>query len=263
MNVQSVASELIDSDNFNTVVSTGNVITNDDGDGQTITVTAVDGEPVNGSTPITGDYGILVIGSDGAYSYTPNEDASGIDQTDDFVYTINDGNGNTDTATLSIAINSDGQAPAAGRMSFSSFTLADDTDDAIELPDISLITSSEGLDILSFEGSDQVVSLADLIQPDVIDISGIGANTLTVQAADIANSGVSTPIYIKGDGDDTVDLGGIGADLNDKDESGNPSTWIDTGNDVTDTAGQQYNVWQLDNDITTQVYIDIDVTNVI
>ena len=143
-----------------------------------------------------------------------------------------------------------------------SFIFADDSsDDTIELPDTSLTFSSEGLDVLSFEGADQVISLADLMQPetlDIIDISGLGANTLNVAAEDI-----SSTLYIKGDSDDTVDLGGAGDDLSDTDGASNPSSWIDTGVDVTDTSGQAYNVWQLDNDISTQIYIDTNITNVI
>ena len=121
--------------------------------------------------------------------------------------------------------------------------------------------SDEGLDVLSFESADQVISLADLIQPetlDIIDISGLGANTLNVAAEDM-----SSTLYIKGDSDDTVDLGGAGDDLSDTDGAGNPSSWIDTGVDVTDTGGHAYNVWQLDNDISTQMYIDTNITNVI
>ena len=238
----------------------GNVIDNDDGIGQSITVTAVNGDPINGSTTIDGDYGTLVIDSNGDYTYTPFKNNSVIGQTDDFDYTINDGNGNTDTAALSIAINSDGAS--AGRVSASSFTLADDST-SIDLPDTSLSISDEGLDVLSFDSADQIINLSDIFEVDVIDLSGIGANTLTVQAADIANSGTSDPIYIRGDSDDTVDLGKVGADLNDTDGSGNAATWINTQTTTSDADGQQYNVWALSTDSATQVNIDVDITNVI
>ncbi|WP_201550838.1 beta strand repeat-containing protein [Psychrobacter fjordensis] len=235
----------------------GNVIDNDDGIGQSITVTAVNGDPINGSTTIDGDYGTLVIGSNGDYTYTPFKNNSVIGQTDDFDYTINDGNGNTDTAALSIAINSDGAS--AGRVSASSFTLADDAT-SIDIPDTSLTVSSEGLDVLSFDSEDQTISLSDIFEVDVIDLSGIGANTLTVQAADITTS---DPIYIKGDSDDTVDLGNIGTDLSDTDRSGNTATWVNTQTTASDADGQQYNVWALSTDSATQVNIDVDITNVI
>ncbi|GAF53503.1 hypothetical protein [Psychrobacter sp. JCM 18900] len=94
----------------------------------------------------------------------------------------------------------------------------------------------------------------------MLDIGGTGANALLVQAADIANSGTSDPIYVKGNSDDTVDLGGVGADLSDTDGANSPSVWIDSGTDVTDTNGQVYNVWQLDSNAATQIYIDTDIT---
>lgn len=243
--------------------ASGNVIENDSGLGQSITVTTVDGNSISGSTIIEGEYGNLLISSNGDYTYTPFENTNGIGQTDEFEYTINDGSGNTDTAILSIEITSDytPPAPAAVSMSASSFTLADDTDDAIELPDTSLITSTEGLDILSFDGANQVISLSDLIQPevlDIIDISGIGANTLNVAANDIDST-----IYVKGDSDDTVDLGNVGADLSDTDGSGNATIWINTQTTTSDADGQQYNVWALSTDSATQVNIDVDITNII
>lgn len=117
-----------------------------------------------------------------------------------------------------------------------SFTLADDN--AIELHDISLATSSEGFNILSFEGADQIISLADLIQPDIIDISGIGANTLNVAAKD-----VDSAIYVRGDNDDTVNLEG--------------DDWSTVGQ--TTSGADVYDVWQSINDTSTQIYIDTTV----
>ncbi|MGB5856075.1 MAG: type I secretion C-terminal target domain-containing protein, partial [Oceanisphaera sp.] len=129
-------------------------------------------------------------------------------------------------------------AEAGGRVNLIGTSGDDVVDIAYNISDVSLINLGDGFDTINLTGSNQTLSLSDILETEVVDISGIGANTLTVQAADIANLGVSNPIYVKGDSDDTVDLGGIGADLSDKDESDNPSTWIDTGNDVTDTAGQ-------------------------
>ncbi|WP_201500660.1 beta strand repeat-containing protein, partial [Psychrobacter arcticus] len=227
--------------NINLVPATGNVLDNDVDTALSTIVTNVNGGMISGLTTIVGNYGSLAIDTNGEYTYTPNENVNVIGQTDQFEYTIDNGNGNIDTATLSITINGDGQATTS-------------------VPDTSLTVSSEGLYILSFEGSDQVVSLSDTIDIiDIIDINGIGANTLTAQAVDIANSGISSPIYVKGGSDDTLDLGGVGTDLSDTDNSGNPSIWIDTGTDVTDTGGQVYNVWQLDSDIATQIYIDTNI----
>ena len=83
----------------------------------------------------------------------------------------------------------------------------------------------------------------------MIDISGTGANTLNIREEDIVNAKVSNPIYVKGDSDDTVDLQG--------------SDWANTGQTVTDNAGQTYNVWQIENNLSSQVYIDTEIANVI
>ncbi|WP_201589265.1 Ig-like domain-containing protein, partial [Psychrobacter fozii] len=247
----------------------GNVITDLGADGTDTAATgtvvsAVDGLAVTDGTEIIGSYGTLTINSDGSYNYSANATFTGTyGDIDIFEYTITAPNGESSSANLEITIDYDSESGAsADRVSASSFTLADDAA-SIDIPDTSLTVSSEGLDVLSFEGEDQTISLSDIFEVDVIDISGIGANTLTVQAADIANSGTSDAIYVRGDSDDTVDLGNIGADLSDTDGSGNPSNWIDTGTDVTDADGQQYNVWALSTDSATQVNIDVDITNVI
>ena len=228
------------------VSARGNVIGENDIVTSGTVVSEVNGMSIGVATLIQGNYGQLVIGSDGAYTYKPNNvDISGINQVDEFEYTIDDGNGYTDMATLRVTIESTSSEPVSARMSASSFTLADDTDDAIELPDTSLITSTEGLDILSFDGENQVISLSDLIQPevlDIIDISGIGANTLNVAAND-----VDSTIYVRGDNDDTVNLEG--------------DSWSNV--EQTTSGDEVYNVWQSADDVSTQIYIDTDIINII
>jgi hypothetical protein len=246
INVETDSSILTDSNNLivDATPIIGNVTSNDDGVGQAITVTSVNGDPVSGETTIVGDYGTLVIDSNGSYTYTPTKNVSGIGQTDEFEYTIDDGNGNTDNATLSIDITSDYTPPvpfSARMMLENSFTLADDAD-AIDLPQMSLLVSDEGFDILSFEGADQAISLADIMQPDIIDISGIGANILNIAAEDI-----NSAIYVQGDSDDTVNLEGDG--------------WSNV--EQTTLGTDIYNAWQLGEDVSTQIYIDTNITNVI
>ncbi|MGP9493509.1 beta strand repeat-containing protein, partial [Psychrobacter sp. AOP7-B1-24] len=248
---------------------TGNVITDLGIDGTDTAATgtvvsAVDGFAVTDGTGIAGDYGTLTINSDGSYSYAVNATFTGTyGDIDSFEYTITAPNGESSSANLEIAIDYDSEGGAsAGRVSASSFTLADDAT-SIDIPDTSLTVSSEGLDVLSFDSADQTISLSDIFEVDVIDLSGIGANTLTVQAEDIASSGTSDSIYIRGDNDDTVDLGVIGADLSDTDGSGNAATWVNTQTTTSDADGQQYNVWALSTDSATQVNIDVDITNVI
>ncbi|KTF08426.1 type calcium-binding region:RTX domain-containing protein [marine sediment metagenome] len=228
---------------YSSQAAVGNVITANDDATPSTRVSDVDGTAVNDTTVIDGDYGTLTIKPDGSYFYTPDGDVTVIGQTEEFEYTIIDDFNNTDTATITINITSDWPAPAplAARMMLDdSFTLADDADDAdaIDLPETSLSVSDEGLDVLSFDGADQVISLADIMEPEMIDISGTGANTLNVAAED-----VNSAIYVQGDSDDTVDLAG--------------DNWSTV--EQTTSGGEVYDVWQSGNDAMTQIYIDPNV----
>ncbi len=93
---------------------TGNVISNDtDPDGDSLTVTAVDGHTVGES--ITGTYGTLLLNADGSYSYTANHGAIGQNTAQDvFYFTETDGYGGTVQSALTISVISNGQTYFAG-----------------------------------------------------------------------------------------------------------------------------------------------------
>jgi len=76
------------------------------------------------------------------------------------------------------------------------------------------------------------------MEPEIIDISGTGANTLNVAAED-----VDSDIYVTGGSDDTVHLEGDG--------------WSTV--EQTTSGGEVYDVWQSGNDASTQIYIDPNV----
>ncbi|RUV36199.1 type I secretion C-terminal target domain-containing protein, partial [Mesorhizobium sp. M7A.F.Ca.MR.148.00.0.0] len=58
-----------------------------------------------GGAGIAGQYGTLVLGTNGAYTYTANPNAVTTNAVDHFVYTITDGDGDTSTVTLDITVN--------------------------------------------------------------------------------------------------------------------------------------------------------------
>lgn len=96
--------------------ATGNVITdaeNDGGrdfpgaDGATVSSVSGNGEPVAAGTPVAGLYGVLTLNSDGSYSYVRNPGTPG-GVFDTFTYQLTDGDGDTSTATLRIAIGDGG-----------------------------------------------------------------------------------------------------------------------------------------------------------
>ena len=77
--------------------------------GLTLSVTAVDGIAVNGTTTIVGTYGTLVIQPDGQYTYTLADSqanvralANGQVVTDAFTYTVSDGQTYTQTTTQTV-----------------------------------------------------------------------------------------------------------------------------------------------------------------
>ncbi|MDF1657308.1 MAG: Ig-like domain-containing protein, partial [Verrucomicrobiales bacterium] len=91
----------------------GNVLDNDlDPDGDTLTVSEVDGASGDVGSQVSGTYGVITIDSDGEYIYQlDNSNATvqalgdGENVLETFEYTANDGNGGTATATLTITIN--------------------------------------------------------------------------------------------------------------------------------------------------------------
>ena len=204
---------------------------------------------------IDGEYGVLIINENGDYTYTANGDYESSGQSDTFTYTISDG---TNSVTADLVIDLGFTVDMAGgddvvnitNNIVQSFLVGlDDSANTINLDsalNVSII-GGDGVDTINLTGSSQTLSLSDIFQTEVLDISGTGANTLLVQTADIANSGVSSPIYVKGDSDDTVDLEG--------------DSWSNVAQATSE--GETYNVWQSGSDISTQIYIDTDITNII
>jgi VCBS repeat-containing protein len=115
-------------------------------------------------TSVTGTYGTLTIGADGTYTYVADQSASDdLDAsdtaTDSFTYTVSDGNGETDTATLIFTVTGINDAPVAvndtdavnedatvTRTSGDSLLMADDSDadddDAFTVTQIAVTGSS-------------------------------------------------------------------------------------------------------------------------
>ncbi|MCO6439460.1 MAG: tandem-95 repeat protein [Phycisphaerae bacterium] len=93
-------------------VTTVNVLAND---------TDADGDPLNITGFTQASNGTVVDNGDGTFTYTPNANFAGVDS---FTYTIEDGNGGTDTATVSITVNPVNDAPVVTN---DSFTTSEDT----------------------------------------------------------------------------------------------------------------------------------------
>ena len=89
-----------------------------DANGDTLTVTEVDGESGDVDSQIVLASGaLLTLNSDGTFAYDPNGAfdglAAGETDTDSFTYTVSDGFGGTDTATVTLTINGENDGPTA------------------------------------------------------------------------------------------------------------------------------------------------------
>ena len=90
----------------------GSVTENDNKpDGETLTVTEIDGEATDVGTRIKTDHGYLVITEDGSFAYQVDPDDPDVANLNDgetledtFIYTVQDSQGNTDAGTLRIRI---------------------------------------------------------------------------------------------------------------------------------------------------------------
>ena len=100
-----------------------------DPDGDTLTVSQIavtgasntavsSGTTSSNGTSVTGTCGTLVVGADGSYTYVADQNAAdaldaGDTATDSFTYTVSDGKGGEDTATLIITVTGTNDTPAA------------------------------------------------------------------------------------------------------------------------------------------------------
>lgn len=118
-------------DRFDTIedaVITGNIVTGDNGagvdsdpNGDALTVTALSFGAIGVATLVetneSGFEGLLTVNADGSFTFEPDEDLVelllGETETVTFEYTIDDGNGATDTATVTIVVSGAGQPPVA------------------------------------------------------------------------------------------------------------------------------------------------------
>ena len=127
VNVTAVNDAPVATDDASSVTEDSNVrvraseddLLNDDSDTESDSLSVTLIKPLNGSntsissgssTTITGTYGQLTVKSNGAYNYKANQDAAdtldtGESAEEQFVYTVSDGNGGTDTGILTITIN--------------------------------------------------------------------------------------------------------------------------------------------------------------
>lgn len=170
------------------------------------TVTSIEGGTLG--QPVQGDYGTLTLNEDGTYTYKLGDKVDvprGETYTEQFTYTIKDADGDTSTATLTIAIKGDEIVPANP----GSATIV--VDEAL-LPDGNMVNSDNfdhvssgtGSFIVNLNGEDGTVTLnygtgedtstitLSLINGDTFDENWLSTNkTLTVNGVTVEVTGAT------------------------------------------------------------------------
>ena len=187
-----------------------------DGTGTTQTV------PANGPVTITTkNGGIVEISADGSYTYTP---AEGFIGTDSFEYSVSDGNGGTDPATVTLGVfdtspvtrpdsnATSGNTPVSGNVltndssnPLDELTVADENGDPLTGP-VERITENGGTLIIQPDGSYVYTPPVDFAGVDTIELTVVDENgntatsTLTIGIGDfgIAKSVVGTELLPNG-----------------------------------------------------------------
>ncbi|MEX7471267.1 Ig-like domain-containing protein, partial [Mycobacterium adipatum] len=167
-------------------VLTGNVLTNDtDSDGDTLTVTLVDG-PTNGS---------LTLNPDGSFTYTPDTDFNG---TDSFTYTATDGTATSSVATVSITVDPVNDTPIAVGDSFS---MDEDT----------VLTGNVLSNDSDVDGDTLTATLVDGTTNGTLTLNADGSFTYT---PDADFNGADSFTYTAGDGTSTSSVATVSITVN-------------------------------------------------
>jgi VCBS repeat-containing protein len=246
-----------------TVAAADGVLSNDsDPDGDTLSVSEVNGSDANVGASVPGtDGGSFTLNEDGSYTFDPGMDfdylAVGETATTSVTYTISDGEGGTDEATLTVTINGTNDGPESTAIDSQS----DNDADVISLDVSGSFSDPDTSDTLTYSAEGLPDGLT--IDPDTGEITGTidnsasqfgpdndGVYSVTVTAED--NNGettsqtfdwtISNPVpEAKNDADsvteDTV-LSATGNVLDNDTDPDNDTLNVDTVNGGTANVGQ-------------------------
>ncbi|TCP92159.1 hypothetical protein EDC44_1251, partial [Cricetibacter osteomyelitidis] len=120
------------------------------------------------------------------------------------------------------------------------------------------IDGGDGKDTLLVRGAGNEIKFTNIMNVEVIDLTGSGANKLTDVWSDYVKKSTN-PIYVKGDAGDQVNLGvQSGQNLGDKIVGVTRPSWTLTSQ-TTDSDGIEYNVYTYQGDNTTTINIQTDI----
>jgi VCBS repeat-containing protein len=206
----------------------GNVLGNDSdpAEGDSLTVSMLNGEVLGAGLTVDGDYGTLTLNSDGTYTYTLTSSDPGQDF---FSYTMSDGYGGLSSATLSFNVNgflaSGGSSTSVGTSLGDSLVGSDDQDIFYgDEGDDSLTggagrdqfvfsaNGGEGNDVINdFDPAEDVLTLTDVLDSDADSVPDL-AELLpgSPQSVSVDVNGADVTLSIAGDnGTTSVTLSGV------------------------------------------------------
>ena len=172
--------------------ATGNVITSSDTDpdSDSLTVSAIAGGSVGSA--VTGTYGTFTLNSNGSYTYTVDTTNSDVIAwqsgdavlTETFTYTVSDGNGGTDTATITVNASGQNDAP----------TVVNDTDSVTEGGTVIETTNSQGT-VLSDDSDVDGDSLTVSGTVSQTSATANGGSSITISSPNSASVGSAVTGY--------------------------------------------------------------------
>ncbi len=188
-----------------TVAEDGNVIIDvllgdTDLDGDTLSVSEIDGTPISLGSPVTIATGLVSLNVDGTLTFTPNANYHGPAS---FDYTVSDGNGGSDVGNVSGTVTPVNDSPVADD---ESFTVAEDGNVIIDvlLGDTDL--DGDTLSVTEIDGTLISIGSPMAIATGVVSLNADGTLTFTPNAN---YNGPATFDYTLSDGNGGSDVGHV------------------------------------------------------
>ena len=188
-----------------TVAEEGNVIIpvllgDTDLDGDTLTVTDIDGTPISVGSPVTISTGLVSLNADGTLTFTPNANFNGPAA---FDYTISDGQGGSDSGHVSGNVTPVNDPPVADD---ETFTLAEDSSVIIDVITGDTDLDGDTLSVTDIDGTPISVGSPVMIATGLVSLNADGTLTFT------PNADFNGPVafdYTVSDGNGGTDIGHV------------------------------------------------------